>query len=820
MKKFAFALLAAALAADSAQAGMAPLSSEFLKWREDQTKVRLAAETAATRNYGVRPSPLNLAHLAGNPARVAGNPAARVAADLPAKFDLREQGVVPAIRNQSSWGTCWAFATMAAVETNYLMQVLGKGADSAITSPISSIGSTAQDVDLSEMHLAWFSFMGPKMEQRFTNTAAKDIRNPTGSEVLNEGAFVAVPMAVFARGKGWGPVTEAEMPYIGATIKASEVAKELGIDGDEKRLEEAIANRTNSYCATNLGGKKPEDYKSVLRLKDASYAASTASLGKDENGNLEKLFKENRDAVKWLVMNRGALYVSFSAGGTPHNGAYYYTGTEDGHAVALIGWDDNYAVENFTADSKGNAVPSKPGAWLIRNSWGSDAEGHDGGYFWMSYEQEIGFGTAFSMAPADDLTTYTHSDLGWASDWGMGDKNTTLYGASVFKAGSNGGTLKEIGFYTTDNNATAELSVYVYDAKPTAANLTQGRTPALSVTAANVPYAGYHTIPVSDLAIKAGQYFSIVQKAVNPTYDYPLAVTAKINGWSDFAEMHDGEGYTSSNGTEWFDGVQATDSKGASQPITPCLYAFMDGTATGDEGEDTVNLTIDGVPVENLEDFSRDFNVDSDVNDALNANIPAGRKFTLTLAGTDGKPVAEGQRFTIYLMYTEDVLHWTGSSSASGSGSRMPSDATILPLYPAGYKPDLFLDYELDDDLNVDLPAYGPFEVTSESGGKVTLDLDSLTYADLGDVAKAGEKAKIPAGYHTMLYFSQVDGGACGYINELKVKASSGGGDSSGGCDAGLLGLGGLALAVAGLAARSCSRPATTSPASSTSSKR
>ena len=78
-----------------------------MKWRDDQTKIRVAGEdTGTTRKYGFRLSPLNLAHLAGNPAQVT--------ADLPAKFDLREYNVVPAIRDQASWGTCWAFATIAA----------------------------------------------------------------------------------------------------------------------------------------------------------------------------------------------------------------------------------------------------------------------------------------------------------------------------------------------------------------------------------------------------------------------------------------------------------------------------------------------------------------------------------------------------------------------------------------------------------------------------------------------------------------------------------------------------------------------------------
>ncbi len=801
-KIFAFLLTASVLtlsaleawAAGSSKSGMAPLSPEFLKWRENQAKIRAAGNgTTAARNYGVRPSPLNLAHLAGNPVRVA--------AELPEKFDLRSWDVVPPLRNQSSWGTCWAFATVAAMETNYLLQINGRSTDGYITSAIDGIGTTPEEVDLSEMHLAWFSVMAPKMEQRFANDRAKDILNPTGNEALNTGAFPSVPMAVLSRGKNWGPVNESDLHYIGTAISFDAVAKELGFDPDDltkaqiAEVEQEIEKRTNTYCETNLSGKMPNDYRSVLRLKEAAYAASVYMLDESNEGNTKKLFKDNQNAIKQLIMDKGALYISYKADGTINsNDAYYYTGSEGGHAVALIGWDDDYAVENFTEDDgNGNARPSNPGAWLIRNSWGED---NGRGYFWISYEQDIGFGTAFSMAPADSLTPYTHSDLGWCVDWGMGEGNKTFYGASVFKVGSNGGTLKEIGFYTTDNNASAEFSVYVYDEKPTASTLTSGQTAVRTVAAKTYPYAGYHTVSVPDLALDAGQYFSIVQKAVNPQYAYPIATMAKVDGWTDFAELYDGTGFVSENGADWFDGVQMKNGE-ESQFVTPCIIAFMEGTAEDDDGRDT-DQTIDGVPVQDMDSFMRDINVSPDINEALNVNIPAGRKFTLTLGGTDGKPIAEGENFTIYLMYTEDVLYGE-SSESSKWGERMPS-GDILPLYPIGYKPDLFLSYEFTDELDADFPVYGPFEVTTADGGKATIDIDKLTYADMGESEKVGEVAKIPAGHHMLLYFSPIDGGANGAVDGLNVTAATGRSSSSSSSGCNTLWGTGFALVLPGLA--------------------
>ena len=61
---------------------------------------------------------------------------------------------------------------------------------------------------------------------------------------------------------------------------------------------------------------------------------------------------------------------------------YFYSTEDSGssHLVAIVGWDDDYPVDNFREDRR----PSKPGAWIARNSWG-ELYGEEG-YFYISYE--------------------------------------------------------------------------------------------------------------------------------------------------------------------------------------------------------------------------------------------------------------------------------------------------------------------------------------------------------------------------------------------------------------------------------------------------
>jgi C1A family cysteine protease len=261
--------------------------------------------------------------------------------------------------------------------------------------------------------------------------------------------------------------------------------------------------------------------------------------------------------IKDAVMTYGALSVSFWSEGKYYNSGdnTYYCDSSEGlseygfllanHAVTLVGWDDNKVV---TGGSQPD--PPGPGAWIIKNSWGTDWG--ESGYFYISYHDTnavvpVGGGYGFFPMAAESNygRIYQYDELGLVNTLGYpGGTRETCWGVNVFTAAANE-NLAAVAFYTT--GPATSYTVYVYDTFTGSVPL--GLLSSKSGTLAN---EGYHTVALdTQVALTAGDQFAVMVRVTTPGADYPMAIEYPWSGYSSGAVVHAGESYTSPDGDSW-----------------------------------------------------------------------------------------------------------------------------------------------------------------------------------------------------------------------------------------------------------------------------
>lgn len=226
----------------------------------------------------------------------------------------------------------------------------------------------------------------------------------------------------------------------------------------------------------------------------------------------------------------------------PQTNAYCYIGTEKpNHDVVIVGWDDNYSKDNFSVNLEGD------GAFICQNSWGRSFG--EQGYFYISY-YDTNIGTHnVSYTRIDSTENYDHiyqSDLcGWVGQ--LGYNKESVFGANVFTAESDE-ILEAISFYAIGKDTEYELFVV-----PDFTDM-ESLNERIPVASGKLSNAGYYTIDFSqEIAINAGEKYAVVLHVITPDAVHPLAIEYAADRATAYVTTDDGEGYISTNGTDWED---------------------------------------------------------------------------------------------------------------------------------------------------------------------------------------------------------------------------------------------------------------------------
>lgn len=408
----------------------------------------------------------------------------------PTRFDLRTLGRLTPVKDQGSYGTCWAFASLGSLESGLM---------------------PGEQWDLSEDNMVyWHGFDWDGYEGgNFTMAAAYLLR--------------------------WGgPFTEAQDPY-DPYIADPDL-------GDHPTPESLTAQK---------------HVQQVLLLPPR--AGATAN-----------------DDLKYAITTYGAVATSmcwmagYLNGST---GAYYSTSSSaPNHAVALVGWDDNYSRTNFANQPPGD------GAFIVRNSWGAtwgSTWGGDG-YFHVSYyDTRLAYATnaVFTQAePTENYASlYQYDPLGYVVSWGRG--SPTAWFANRF-IGEADESVSAVGFYTPGVNATYE--VYA------GATLADRQLKARGI----LMEPGFHTVDFdTPYNVTAGQPFVVAVKLDVPATTRPVAIEHRYADYTGSASADPRQSYVSDDGLEWDDLTTLTlieEETGKKIQLTEdnvCLKAYTEDSA-------------------------------------------------------------------------------------------------------------------------------------------------------------------------------------------------------------------------------------------------
>lgn len=426
---------------------------------------------------------------------------------FPEKYDLRNvdgKSYVTPIKFQNPWGTCWAFSSIASLESSVIMQGAG----------------TAEDVDYSEKAIVWYGGQLQKGENDTGKKEGVEYISADSSQVYNAGGRI---FSASTQMSSWiGTSTEEQVPY----------------QNKEETMESIFLNGKEVYYYDPLGDWTLDDthlYDRAYQLKNTQYVCGYTDLvsGGLEEDDVNRYIQNNTiPQIKTLLTDRGAVAISFCADESSpddvgnstssyfneeHNAQYNPDRGQANHGVTIVGWDDNYSKENFSI------TPPGDGAWIVKNSW-SDAWG-DQGYFYLSYYDSTI--SEYESLEADvGSAGYSSYDHNYQYDY-LGNKSIVnnsvesivsntlakmdrdVKAANIFQAKGNE-TLRAVGLNDNiciNENATIVTEIYKLkdNSNPENGELVSSQTDTIS----NLVYS---TIELKQpVELKEGEYFSVVQ---------------------------------------------------------------------------------------------------------------------------------------------------------------------------------------------------------------------------------------------------------------------------------------------------------------------
>lgn len=383
---------------------------------------------------------------------------------LPKSYSSVEQGYITSVKDQGNTGTCWAHATMAACEASL----------------IKNNGYT-KDLNLSELNLAYCAnhTMTDKLGLFDSETVSL-------MDYIYNGGDYGNAMITLANWNG----------VVSENANHSQYASEKLFMTNTQEFD--VYNKESQYCY------------------DEAHLTNCYSVDGDDINTIKEYI---------LKFGAGATHINadcYNEETFVYYSPYYQVLTGYEHGVTIVGWDDSFPKENCNVDGD---MSQNDGAWLIKNSWGTDC-GMDG-YMWVSYEDsyvvEDGV-TFFELESADNYTyNYGYDDLTGKYTLSVAgvEVGNDVKMANVFTAQGDNEQLKAVSFYTSNENL--NFKAYIYTGLTQSTSPTEGSP--VAAMSGNIPLKGYHTVKLDKpISLNKGEKFSVVIRLYSDNPDTEVLV--------------------------------------------------------------------------------------------------------------------------------------------------------------------------------------------------------------------------------------------------------------------------------------------------------
>lgn len=572
---------------------------------------------------------------------------------LPSRYDMRESGIVTPVKLQYPFMNCWCFGAIAAAETS-ILSALGKTYEEypldlseLHAAWFAKHGITAADDPVQAGE-------GTDIEDEDAPPSPKcfeQISKMSGGQasyvafLFSTGAGPVEERVVPYRGKEQTPevwlATKHPEKWIEDYILINKRPSDDMTDDErraqaEEMLKKKLKETETGYYLewyvgddwtlpeTDENGKSFRMQHSPFRLTDENILPEPLTKVNPEDPDSGYVPNEaGMNAMKREILDGHAVSISYlaesysPAGGNPNRytnyetwANYTYENTGKNHCICIVGWDDNYPAENFThevytTDEAGNRVadaertakttPPGNGAWLIKNSRGSEAdaipdgmkapdgtvypehrsdwglkneEGQHTGYNWISYyDQSLGgpLTMAFSVEEDNEETGILQYDylIIDKDRYYVKESEKPVSAANVFQADQDM-EITAVSARTVRENS--HVTFTIVRLNENAADPEDGEQ--LDRFSKDFPYAGFHQAkPEKPITIKKGERFSVITEISCTGKDGKncwLYVAAKENPEFDRVVVNPGESFVKEDG-KWQDWTKAEKVKGLTE---------------------------------------------------------------------------------------------------------------------------------------------------------------------------------------------------------------------------------------------------------------